>query len=289
MRWSNLLLLLVSVLTAYAQDPVPGKREPNVVFHTAQRLWERSDTIPYACSLPVLFQGTGQNEITGESGLSVVFPRLHTLRSRYAADSLHIVHIGDSHVRGKIFPETAGEELNLVFGTIRYTHLGINGATCLTFTKNGRTDEIAALEPDLLILSFGTNESHSRAYNSREHYRQMALLYRLIREQLPDTPLLLTTPPGSFERVRGNKKRVYTNNIRTKVAAETIREFASDHQLAVWDIYHIAGGVERACTNWKAAGLMRPDHVHYMPEGYSLQGKLLSEAIIKAYNRYVLF
>ena len=32
---------------------------------------------------------------------------------------------------------------------------------------------------------------------------------------------------------------------------------------------------------------MRPDHVHYMPDGYVLQGELLYQALIKAYNDYV--
>ena len=52
-------------------------------------------------------------------------------------------------------------------------------------------------------------------------------------------------------------------------------------------MYNIVGGSLRACKNWIDAGLMRPDHVHYLPEGYTLQGELLYEAIIKAYNEYV--
>ena len=52
-------------------------------------------------------------------------------------------------------------------------------------------------------------------------------------------------------------------------------------------MYNVVGGSLRACKNWLAAQLMRPDHVHYLPEGYTLQGELLYEAIIKAYNEYV--
>ena len=35
------------------------------------------------------------------------------------------------------------------------------------------------------------------------------------------------------------------------------------------------------------AGLMRPDHVHYLPDGYRLQGELFYQALLKAYNDYV--
>ena len=52
-------------------------------------------------------------------------------------------------------------------------------------------------------------------------------------------------------------------------------------------MYNVVGGNRHACKNWQEAGLMRPDHVHYMPEGYILQGNLLYEALIKAYNDYV--
>ena len=52
-------------------------------------------------------------------------------------------------------------------------------------------------------------------------------------------------------------------------------------------MYNILGGTRRACLNWQEAGLMRPDHVHYMPDGYVLQGELLYQALIKAYNDYV--
>ena len=113
-------------------------------------------------------------------------------------------------------------------------------------------------------------------------------LVKLLRDSLPDVPILLTTPPGSYESFRQRKrKRTYAINPRTATAAETIRRYAKDHRLLVWDMYDVVGGKHRACTNWTAAKLMRPDHVHYLPEGYILQGNLLYQALIKAYNDYV--
>ena len=32
---------------------------------------------------------------------------------------------------------------------------------------------------------------------------------------------------------------------------------------------------------------MRPDRIHFTPEGYTLQGRLLGEAILSAYNQYL--
>ena len=155
-------------------------------------------------------------------------------------------------------------------------------------THPDRITEIAALKPELLILSFGTNESHNRRYNINVHYNQMDELVKLLRDSLPNIPILLTTPPGSYESFRQRRRRrTYAINPRTATAAETIRRYAKDHRLLVWDMYDVVGGRRRACTNWTEANLMRPDHVHYLPEGYILQGNLLYQALIQAYNDYV--
>lgn len=46
-------------------------------------------------------------------------------------------------------------------------------------------------------------------------------------------------------------------------------------------MYEILGGTHRACLNWQEAGLMGPDHVHYLPDGYRLQGELFCQALLK--------
>ena len=93
------------------------------------------------------------------------------------------------------------------FGAVSYIDKGVNGATCLTFTHPDRIAEIAALKPELLILSFGTNESHNRSYNINVHYNQMDELVKLLRDSLPNVPILLTTPPGSYESFRQRRRR----------------------------------------------------------------------------------
>lgn len=124
--------------------------------------------------------------------------------------------------------------------------------------------------------------------NTMLHYRQMDDLVRMLREKLPNVPMLMTTPPGSYESFRQRRRRrTYKINPRTAVAVQTIRRYADENGLAVWDMYEILGGTHRACLNWQEAGLMRPDHVHYLPDGYRLQGELFYQALLKAYNDYV--
>ena len=247
-----------------------------------------NDTINVQVAFPAAFRETGRNEIIDSIALlAPVFEHLRQVRAGLSEDTVRIVHIGDSHVRGHIYPQTTGARLAETFGAISYIDKGVNGATCLTFTHPDRITEIAALKPELLILSFGTNESHNRRYNINVHYNQMDELVKLLRDSLPNIPILLTTPPGSYESFRQRRRRrTYAINPRTATAAETIRRYAKDHRLLVWDMYDVFGGVRRACLNWQEAKLMRPDHVHYLPEGYVLQGEMFYQALLKAYNDY---
>lgn len=145
--------------------------------------------IPSPCRLlfPSAFRETGRNEIIDSIALlTPVFERLRQVRAGLSEDTVRILHIGDSHVRGHIYPQTTGTLLKETFGAVSYTDMGVNGATCLTFTHPGRIADIAAMKPELLILSFGTNESHNRRYNVNLHYNQMDELVKLLRDSLPD-------------------------------------------------------------------------------------------------------
>ena len=275
-----------------AQDRIPACPPLGKTLKMIKPLREMNwanDTINVQVAFPAAFRETGRNEIIDSIALlAPVFEHLRQVRAGLSEDTVRIVHIGDSHVRGHIYPQTTGARLAETFGAISYIDKGVNGATCLTFTHPDRITEIAALKPELLILSFGTNESHNRRYNINVHYNQMDELVKLLRDSLPNIPILLTTPPGSYESFRQRRRRrTYAINPRTATAAETIRRYAKDHRLLVWDMYDVVGGKRRACTNWTEANLMRPDHVHYLPEGYILQGNLLYQALIQAYNDYV--
>ena len=279
-----LILTLIGILGApfslselAAQDRIPACPPPGKKQKTIKPLREMNwanDTVSVQFSFPAAFRGMGRNEIVDSIALlTPVFERLRQVRAGLSEDTVRIVHIGDSHVRGHIYPQTTGARLIETFGAVSYIDKGVNGATCLTFTH-----------PDRI----GTNESHNRRYNVNVHYNQMDELVKLLQDSLPNVSILLTTPPGSYESFRQRRRRrTYAVNPRTATASETIRRYAKEHRLLVWDMYDVVGGKRRACVNWTEAKLMRPDHVHYLPEGYILQGNLLYQALINAYNDYV--
>lgn len=286
-----LLWLFPGVLGAQDRLPVRAPKSHRMKRQKPYRaVYSLADTIAVTDSFPLRFRGMGDNLIENQSTvLDSIFSRLREMLSGNKGDTLHIVHIGDSHVRGHIFPQRIGELLTRTFQGIDYVDMGVNGATCLTFTHPNRIMEVAKRKPDLLILSFGTNESHNRSYQENPHYHQMNELISLLRDSLPKIPIILTTPPGSFERIRYRRRRSrYVVNPRTEKAVTTIKRYANAHQLAVWDLYTAVGGRQRACENWIDSGLMRPDHVHFFADGYLFQGDLFYRAFIKAYNKYVV-
>lgn len=292
-RLKCLLCLLLYASGMSSQDKLPQKAARNLISRIpkpALKVKWPADTIPYTQLLPQSFRNVKSNEIVDSTDvLEPVMKQLHEMRLDMEVDTFRILHIGDSHVRGHIYPQSAGLVLTQEFHSLLYYDMGVNGATCLTFTHPARISAIVEAKPSLLILSFGTNESHGKGYKTNVHYNQMHELIELLKDSLPGVPMLLTSPPGSFERRRLSRRRsTYSPNPRTIMAAKTIREYASRNGLAFWDLYAVVGGEQWACKNWAGAKLMRPDHVHYLPEGYTLQGKLLAQAIIKAYNNYVV-
>ena len=282
------MLFLCSAMRMQAQDALPviaGLDKSIDAIDSLARYGEIQDTIPVPKVLmPKTFLQTKENVIVDTTGILAPFwEKVRLVKRKKSNAILRVLHVGDSHIRGHILPRTAGDSLQLAVGRLTYTDMGINGATCETFSTPEHINDIRAERPDLIILSFGTNESHNRGYNDMRHYQQMTDFIRMIRTAMPGVPILMTTPPGSYQ----GRRRAYSLNPRTAIAVQTIHRFAHDNGIAVWDMFNICGGGKRACLNWQSAKMMRPDHVHYTVEGYVFQGMLLYQAIVKAYNDYV--
>lgn len=300
------LLLCLGVTAVRAQDVLPekAKRDHNsgpVYSSTAMENLMRF--IPVSSPMPSLFKDTIDNVIEDPKGELNPFWEKVTKMDR----PVRIVHLGDSHVRGHVFPYVVRKLLEEDFGNeavidysvsyqtsgiahetgragIVYHILGVNGATCESFCKPDRISDISALHPDLIILSFGTNEANGRNYRRSDHLLQMSNLVGHLKDKCPDAVFLMTTPPGAYMR-SGRRNKVI--NTRTPLVVDTEKEFAKTNGMAIWNMYDVVGGKTFACKNWTAAGMFQKDKIHFTREGYTLQGLLLHEAFIKAYNDYL--
>lgn len=294
-------------LPLVAQDklpphPAPQDTMPLLTLHAYHAPKPMYGPVQIGNALPSTFRNTCANRLLHSEHLAPFFAKLCQ-----GTEPVRVVQLGDSHVRGHVFPVAARRTLEQAFGAqavypdsityqtdalahetgapgIVYHAIGINGATTEHFCDTEKMETIAALRPDLIILSFGTNESFTRRYDPVEHFTQMDALLTLIRHYNPDATVMVTTPPGCYVRAARRRKVI---NPRGETAAQTILKFAEQRQLTAWDLYKLAGGQQNACLNWKNHRYMQRDQVHYTAKGYTLQGTLLAEAILQAFNDYV--
>lgn len=304
-------VLLMSCIGAAAQDASLPQASPDIPLETDDgTAFELGDvTLPEVGDALSRydFVDAGANVIADPSHGLAPFVRKVIRQLKAGDEVVRIVHVGDSHVRGHFFPGAVKGHLEQLLGAdavvrdyevfdygtpgisretgrdgVVYQVYGINGATAQRFSDERHVDEIAALSPDLLIVSLGTNESVGAKYARMQHKNQLDQLMRMLAARCPSTPVLLTTPPGAYRRVRGR----YQHNANVRLAAETIAGYAEEKGYAWWDLYNVAGG-DRACVNWWDNGLMQRDHLHFTKEGYWLMGDLLYSAIVNLIKEYV--
>ncbi|MDR0560026.1 MAG: GDSL-type esterase/lipase family protein [Prevotellaceae bacterium] len=163
-----------------------------------------------------------------------------------------------------------------------YHSIGINGARFGDFCNHETMfSQLSALEPDLVILSFGTNESMGKYINETDLYTSLAELLFHIHRLSPDLTVILTTPAETYTR-----NRAAPNTLRAGKVRNIIVDFAEKNGYPYWDLYKITGG-KGSAVSWNKNRLMTRDKIHLKPAGYEFQGELLFEAIMKSYNSYI--
>lgn len=169
---------------------------------------------------------------------------------------------------------------------ILYHSIGVNGAMYVHYTDSNYVRQLALLKPSLLIVSLGTNETFGRRFNSQEFAGQVQAFVCLIKQYMPNTVILLTTPPECYKRTYVNKKRTYVRNANTELAAKAILKVAQEENLSCWDLFAVTGG-KNSCSKWRQEKLMGRDRVHFTKEGYHEQAILFYRALMTTFNQHL--
>ena len=160
---------------------------------------------------------------------------------------------------------------------ILYHSIGQNGAMFKHFTNPDYVRQLTLLQPSLLIITLGTNETVGiRNLTDSLFISQVDQFVQLVKEHLPATAILLTTPAENFHRTR----RGFERNANISLVAQVITEYAEREGLACFDLFGMTGGVN-SCNEWQTAKLLGRDRIHFSVEGYYEQGKLLYKALIR--------
>ncbi len=219
-----------------------------------------------------------------KEGFDEVFKAIR--ESKATGKPVKVLHLGDSHIKKGYCTEPIREALQKRYGElINVESIGINGATFVTFSSSEHIENIASFNPDLMIVSLGTNDSYTPRFSANQMKFNMQVFFHLLREKLPNLPVILTSPPASYLRnkvkIRRRRYRTYyTFNRSTPSASNTINYIAHNEGCGFIDIHQRYGSLGQA-EKWLNEGVMNKDHVHYSAEGYRQFGQSIAEALIK--------
>ncbi|MDR2204761.1 MAG: GDSL-type esterase/lipase family protein [Flavobacteriaceae bacterium] len=144
-----------------------------------------------------------------------------------------------------------------------FNSIGINGATYSDFLKYPlQIKELADTNPDLLMISLGTNESLS-SITKDEFQKNVENLIESFRNYNPNLPILLVSPTDNNQKPE-----------KVKEIVSWIREVAILNHAAFLNQYEATGGKGyfRKSLNKKTANA---DGVHFLKDGYEQQANLI--------------
>jgi LysM repeat protein/lysophospholipase L1-like esterase len=162
---------------------------------------------------------------------------------------------------------------------IHFHGIGVNGTKFSDYNKFPRFfDQMAALNPDLILISLGTNESFYDTYTEEQLRTDMDIFNREMIKRGMTGSVLLTSPPPSMK----NKKTI--NSTATAYSYE-MGVFANLNYWAFYDL-HSVSKTSAAMPDWFDAKITSRDKIHFLEKGYQLQAELLVESILNAYSNY---
>ncbi len=163
---------------------------------------------------------------------------------------------------------------------IVYHTIGINGASFRSYLKAELLPEqLKALEPDLCIISIGTNDANTRGFDADLYVERYKLFLDNILKVCPNVKFLLTVPNDS--KMFGRYVNRNTEMLRKKIVG-----LGCEYGCGVWDFYTIMGGLN-SIEKWYEYGLARPDYIHFNEKGYELKGDLFFNAFFNLYNGHI--
>jgi len=138
-------------------------------------------------------------------------------------------------------------------------------------------DQTVALQPELLIISLGANESCTRNFDTIGYAKKLRDLIAKLRKSVPNINFIITTPPDIL--FRGTRPPSMDPICRT------LRSVAYSEKCGFWNLNQCMGG-PWSNQYWFANKLVGPDRIHFSPRGYDFLGLLFTEAFFNSYNKY---
>jgi lysophospholipase L1-like esterase len=168
---------------------------------------------------------------------------------------------------------------------VTYEAAGINGAEASLFLRWSETLQqplLAAVNPALIVLSYGTNEAGDHNWTEESYAAMFQRIIERVRRLAPNASILVVGPPDRALRA-GRKGWAPFAGVDRIVAAQ--RTICRQMNCAYWDQRSRMGGFG-SMRDWVSISWAQPDHTHFTGEGYNeLAGALFSD-IVQQYDSY---
>lgn len=159
---------------------------------------------------------------------------------------------------------------------ILYCSTGINGAGYRSLLRqNAFGQQLAELQPDLVIIDFGANDFYRGAYNDKDMEANLVKIIDIIQNASPETSILISNAQNIYARRKYNVPQC-------KDFMEMTKRVAGYRNCAFYDYYNVSGG-NLSMNKWLKYGLARNDKVHLSAPGYYIRGELYLNAILNSY------
>jgi lysophospholipase L1-like esterase len=255
-------------------------------------------------------------EATDERGFDEIFvalrPRADGGRVRISVDGRDLATIDTSHIRGPV--EIVRQHVPRGSKSLRVTtldrkpvtllgwgverlergivhdSLGVVGASYLTtlrWDEAAAARELAARDPSLVVLVFGTNEGFRNDLELGAYAEALAARVRAIRAATPRAAILLVGPPDAARKLDPR-----CQGLACAWATPANIGAVRDIQIAAaptlgyqfWDWYGAMGGTG-SMRRWVRAEppMARNDHVHFTALGYSAVAERLFADLMDDY------
>ena len=162
---------------------------------------------------------------------------------------------------------------------ITFETLGINGAQAsimLEWNEQVWSAAVAARNPALVILAYGTNEANSPKWTEEQYRADLAAVLDRVRRAAPAASILMVGPPDCG--------RLRPLAHLTEVI-EVQRDVAKMQNVAFFDWRAHMGGAGMM-KRWVQAGLAQADYIHLNSAGYQMLGKMLFDQLERAYSEF---
>lgn len=154
-----------------------------------------------------------------------------------------------------------------------YSAAGLNGASVRTYLlAQNLMPQIKSMNPNVVIVSLGTNDTYTDAFDATTFASNLNKLLQGIRKAAPSSRILLTIPSDHYWM------KTSTNPNLTAARAEIIKAAHNNNGCYTWDLYSIMGGAG-SMEIWHRQGYAANDLIHFTNKGYRFQGELLFKAL----------